>query len=170
MLQININKDENLQDACNIFISALLPHDNYDSAYYHMITMIENRIREIRTSHGLSQEALATIIDSTQQSISRMENNTQAITAKALIMMSEYFNVSTGYLLGISDIKRDLNGQMRMNQEMEDCYDIVLHYRNLTETNKKTLSCILKRLEQAQLEEKELYIKDVGDYAKDSYM
>lgn len=65
--------------------------------------MIENRIREIRTSHGLSQEALATIIDSTQQSISRMENNTQAITAKALIMMSEYFNVSTGYLLGISD-------------------------------------------------------------------
>ena len=83
--------------------------------------MIENRIREIRTSHGLSQEALATIIDSTQQSISRMENNTQAITAKALIMMSEYFNVSTGYLLGISDIKRDLNGQMRMNQEMEDC-------------------------------------------------
>ena len=53
--------------------------------------MIENRIREIRTSHGLSQEALATIIDSTQQSISRMENNTQAITAKALIMMSEYF-------------------------------------------------------------------------------
>lgn len=132
--------------------------------------MIENRIREIRTSHGLSQEALATIIDSTQQSISRMENNTQAITAKALIMMSEYFNVSTGYLLGISDIKRDLNGQMRMNQEMEDCYDIVLHHRNLTETNKKTLSCILKRLEQAQLEEKELYIKDVGDYAKDSYM
>lgn len=132
--------------------------------------MIENRIREIRTSHGLSQEALATIIDSTQQSISRMENNTQAITAKALIMMSEYFNVSTGYLLGISDIKRDLNGQMRMNQEMEDCCDIVLHYRNLTETNKKTLSCILKRLEQAQLEEKELYIKDVGDYAKDSYM
>ena len=120
--------------------------------------MIVNRIREIRTSHGLSQEALATIIDSTQQSISRMENNTQTITAKALIMMSEYFNVSTGYLLGISDIKRDLNGQMRMNQEMEDCYDIVLHYRNPTETNKKTLSCVLKRLEQAQLEEKELYI------------
>lgn len=39
--------------------------------------MIVNRIREIRTSHGLSQEALATIIDSTQQSISRMENNTR---------------------------------------------------------------------------------------------
>lgn len=34
MLQINIGKDENLQDACNIFISALLPHEKYDSAYY----------------------------------------------------------------------------------------------------------------------------------------
>lgn len=85
--------------------------------------MIENRIHEIRMSHGLSQEALAAVIDSTQQSVSRMENNTQSITAKALIKMSEYFNVSTGYILGISDIKRDLNGQMRMNQEMEDCYD-----------------------------------------------
>lgn len=34
MLQINIGKDENLQDACNIFISALLPHENYDAVYY----------------------------------------------------------------------------------------------------------------------------------------
>ena len=34
MLQININKDENLQDACNIFISALLPHDRYNATYY----------------------------------------------------------------------------------------------------------------------------------------
>lgn len=132
--------------------------------------MIENRIHEIRTSHGLSQETLTAVIDSTQQSVSRMENNTQAITAKALIKMSEYFNVSTGYILGISDIKRDLNGQMRMNQEMEDCYDIVLRYRNLSEINKKTLCCVLGRLEQAQLEERESYTKDVGEDAEDSHM
>lgn len=134
--------------------------------------MIENRIYEIRMSQGLSQETLATIIDSTQQSVSRMENNTQAITAKALIKMSKYFNVSASYILGISDIKRDLNEQVRMNQEMEDCYDIVLRYRyrNLSEINKKTLCCVLKRLEQAQLEEKELYTKEVTEDAKNSHM
>lgn len=132
--------------------------------------MIENRIHEIRMSHGLSQEALAAVIDSTQQSVSRMENNTQAITAKALIKMSEYFNVSTDYILGISDIKRDLNGQLRMNQELEDCYDIVLRYRSLSEVNRKTLCCVLERLEQAQLEERESYTKDVGEDAEDSYM
>ena len=34
MLQINIDKDENLQDAYNVFISALLPHESYDSKFY----------------------------------------------------------------------------------------------------------------------------------------
>lgn len=37
MIKVNIDKDENLQDAVNVFISALLPHENYDSAYFSEI-------------------------------------------------------------------------------------------------------------------------------------
>lgn len=129
--------------------------------------MTENRIRELRRSHNMSQEALGTIINTTQQAVSKMEKDTCAISTDLLISMARYFNVTTDYILGLSDIKRDLSGQIRMNQ----CYDIVLRYNNLTDTNKKTLQCLLKRLEQAQLEEEEADIaEEVLKNAEDSHM
>ena len=132
--------------------------------------MIENRIRELRKNHSMSQEALGAIINTTQQTVSKMEKSTFAISTDLLINMSRYFNVTTDYILGISDIKRDLNGQLRMNQEIEECYDVVLRYNNLSEINRKTVCCVLGRLEQAQLEERESYTKDVGEDAEDSHM
>ena len=133
--------------------------------------MIGNRIRELRRSHNMSQEALGTIINTTQQAVSKMEKDTCAISTDQLISMAGYFNVTTDYILGLSDIKRNLSGQIRMNQEMDQCYDIVLRYNNLTGTNQKTLRCILKRLEQAQLEEPGSDIaKEVGKDAEDSHM
>lgn len=133
--------------------------------------MTENRIRELRRSHNMSQEALGTIINTTQQTVSKMEKNTCAISTDLLISLAEYFNVTTDYILGLSGIKRDLSGQVRMNQEMDQCYDIVLRYNNLTDTNKKTLRCLLKRLEQAQLEELEAYTaEEVVKDAEDSHM
>lgn len=132
--------------------------------------MTENRIRELRKNHNISQESLGAIINTTQQAVSKMENNTYAISTDLLIKMSQYFNVTTDYILGISEIKRDLSGQLRMNREIEECYDHVLRYRNLSDINKKTLNCILERLEQAQLEEREFYTKDVGENAEDSHM
>ena len=82
--------------------------------------------------------------------------------------MSKYFNVTTDYILGISDTKRDYNGQYRMNQEMDKCYDIVQRYQRLSETNQKTLRCILERLEQAQREGEEESVKGVDKNAEDS--
>lgn len=132
--------------------------------------MTENRIRELRKSHNMSQEALGAVINTTQQAVSKMEKDICFISTDLLISMAEYFNVTTDYILGLSDIKRDLSGQFRMNQEMDQCYDIVLHYRNLSDINQKTLRCVLKRLEQAQLEEIELCTKEVKTNAEDSCM
>ena len=132
--------------------------------------MTENRIRELRKSHNMSQEALWAVINTTQQAVSKMEKDICFISTDLLISMAEYFNVTTDYILGLSDIKRDLSGQFRMNQEMDQCYDIVLRYRNLSDINQKTLRCVLKRLEQAQLEEIELCTKEVKTNAEDSCM
>lgn len=57
--------------------------------------MIENRIRELRRSHNMSQEALGTIINTTQQAVSKMEKDTCTISTDLLIRMAEYFNVTT---------------------------------------------------------------------------
>lgn len=52
----------------------------------------------------MSQEALGTIINTTQQAVSKMEKDTCAISTDLLIRMAEYFNVTTDYILGLSDI------------------------------------------------------------------
>lgn len=134
--------------------------------------MTGNRIRELRKSHNMSQEALGVIINTTQQAVSKMEKDTCAISADLLISMAAYFNVTADYILGLSDIKRDLSGRIRMNQEMDRCYDIVLRYQNLTNINQKTLRFVLKRLEQAQLEEQGVYTEAEGveENAEDSHM
>jgi transcriptional regulator with XRE-family HTH domain len=132
--------------------------------------MANNRIRELRKSLILSQEGLAEKIGTTQQAVSRMENNAYDIPSDILIEISKQFNVTTDYILGISDVKRDYNGQYRMNQEMDRCYDIVLRYQNLSEINQKTLRCILERLERAQKESGEAYTKEVDKNAENSDM
>lgn len=132
--------------------------------------MMKNRIRELRKSFNLSQEALSKIINTTQQAVSRMENYAYDIPSDLLIEMAKYFNVTTDYILGVSDIKRDLSGQIRMNHEMEQCYDIVVRYQNLSEINQKTLRCLLERLEQAQKENKESSAKEVKKDDENSNM
>lgn len=133
-----------------------------------VINMVNNRIRELRKSASISQETLAKAIHTTQQAVSRMENHAYDIPSESLIEMSKFFNVTTDYILGISDTKRDYNGQYRMNQEMDKCYDIVQRYQRLSETNQKTLRCILERLEQAQREGEEESVKGVDKNAEDS--
>lgn len=94
--------------------------------------MEKNRIRELRKNFNMSQEALAEVIHTTQQAVSRMENHAYSIPSELLIKMAEHFKVTTDYILGISDMKRDYNGQYHMNQEMDKCYDIVLRYQYLS--------------------------------------
>jgi len=99
----------------------------------------KNRIRELRKSMNLSQETLAAILGTSQQAVSRMENGAYDIPTDLLVKMADSFNVTTDYILGRTDIKRDLSGQVRMNHEMDRYYDIVLRYQRLTDINKKTL-------------------------------
>ncbi len=99
---------------------------------------------------SISQEALAEVIHTTQQAVSRMENHAYDIPSESLIEMAKYFNVTADYILGVSDTKRDYNGQYRMNQEMDKCYDIVQRYQDYLKPTKKHFCCILERLEQAQ--------------------
>lgn len=132
--------------------------------------MVKNRIRELRKNLNMSQEALAEIISTTQQAVSRMENHAYDVPSDLLIKMANFFNVTTDYILGVSDVKRDYNGQYRMNQEIDKCYDIVLRYQRLSDINQKTLRCLLDRLEQAQKETREAFTKEVVKNAEDSNM
>ena len=40
-------------------------------------------------------------------------------------------DVTTDYLLGLSDMKRDLSGQIKMNETLDEYYDLIEVYRRM---------------------------------------
>ena len=66
--------------------------------------MYGQRIRELRIERGLTQAELAQMLNITQKTISKYENEFPDLNTNIIIACCEFFNVSSDYLLGISDI------------------------------------------------------------------
>ena len=92
---------------------------------------MESRIKILREKRGLIQEILGAEIGITQQMLSKYERDITIIKVDVLKRLAEYFNVTTDYLLGISDVKRDLTGQIKMNEILDEYYDLIEVYRRM---------------------------------------
>ncbi len=60
------------------------------------------RIRDLREDRDLSQAEVAKVIHTTQQHYSKIETGKSDISGQKLILLAEYYNVSTDYILGLS--------------------------------------------------------------------
>ena len=65
--------------------------------------MFQRRIKELRKQAGLSQKALAQKLFISQQSVGKWESGLSKPTPDALSNLANLFDVTTDYLLGISD-------------------------------------------------------------------
>lgn len=61
------------------------------------------RLYDLRTDKDLTQEDIAKILHTTKQSYGRYEKGLRKLTIEDLIILSEYYKVSTDYILGITD-------------------------------------------------------------------
>ena len=57
-------------------------------------------IRELREDHDLKQQAIANILDVTQQQYSQYETGTVELPLRHFIKLAEYYHVSADYLIG----------------------------------------------------------------------
>ena len=62
------------------------------------------RLKEARAGKA-SQLEVAELLFTTQQQISKYENDIQEIPCRHIITLARYYNVSADYLLGLTDIK-----------------------------------------------------------------
>ena len=92
---------------------------------------MKSRIKELRKKRGLMQQRLASELVITQQMLSKYERDVTLIKVDVLKKIAKYFNVTTDYLLGVSDVKRDLQRQMIMNETLDEYYDLVEVYKEL---------------------------------------
>lgn len=61
------------------------------------------RLRDLRKKKGLRQKELGELFGLTENAIGMMERGNRGTTIEKLALLAEYFQVSTDYLLGITD-------------------------------------------------------------------
>ena len=64
-----------------------------------------NRLKFLRIEKGETLEKLADFLNVTIQTISNYENEKRDMTPDTIVKLADYFNVSTDFLLGKSDIR-----------------------------------------------------------------
>lgn len=109
---------------------------------------MESRIKELRENRRLIQAILASELNITQQSLSKYERDITTIKIDILKSIAEYFKVTTDYLLGVSDVKRDLQGQMKMNKDIDEYYDLIEVYKGLDKYDKEMVWSILQAVKK----------------------
>ena len=105
---------------------------------------MESRIKQLREKRGLIQDILATELGITQQMLSKYERDITLIKVDVLKRIAAYFNVTTDYLLGVSDIKRDLQRQMKINETLDEYYDLVEVYKELDQCEQEMILAIIQ--------------------------
>lgn len=65
--------------------------------------MYLRRLRDLREDHDLSQQQIADILGIQQTVYSRYERGFQTIPLQHLVMLAKYYDVSTDYLLDLTD-------------------------------------------------------------------
>lgn len=64
-----------------------------------------NRIKQLRNEMNINQDVLAKILGLEIAGISKLETGRVPLKDEYIIKLADYFNVSTDYLLGKSDIR-----------------------------------------------------------------
>ncbi len=62
--------------------------------------MLNERIKELRQSFGISQVALANDLGVSKQCVSNWENDNVQPSIEMLVKLAKYFNVTCDYMLG----------------------------------------------------------------------
>lgn len=109
---------------------------------------MESRIKQLREKRGLIQEILAAELGITQQMLSKYERDITLIKVDILKKIATYFNVTTDYLLGVSDVKRDLQRQMKMNETLDEYYDLIEIYKDLDSYDKEMIWPIMQTVKK----------------------
>lgn len=66
---------------------------------------IYKRIRNLREDSDLKQRELAVILNCSQRVYSNYERGELDIPTEVLIKLAEYYQTSTDYILGLTDVK-----------------------------------------------------------------
>ena len=92
--------------------------------------MISERIKNLREQHGLTQSELARKLGITRSSVNAWEMGVSVPSTQYLVELSELFQVSTDYLLGIAPFS-SLSTDGLSEEDIQLVYSVICHLRTM---------------------------------------
>jgi len=66
------------------------------------------RLKMVREDRDLTQAHIAQLLETTRQQVGKWENGQQMMGVDKYIKLAKYYNLSVDYLLGLTDVPRNL--------------------------------------------------------------
>jgi transcriptional regulator with XRE-family HTH domain len=110
-----------------------------------MTTRIGDRIQELRSQKGISQQRLAELLGVSRPTISQMENGERKISAEELGALSKIFNISVDSLLKRDEEPKVILQKARMDRRLQPGIRINVPQKNV-EKFKEVLLYILSKV------------------------
>ena len=105
-----------------------------------IINKLEN-LKKLRESKNITQRKLSMDLDVSQELISRYEVGSSFPQPNMIIKIAQYFNCSTDYLLGLTDITTPVK-YLSQNIDVKNA-DILNKYNSLSDEDKKYFDLFL---------------------------
>ncbi len=103
-------------------------------------------IKELRKEIGCTQSKLAEVLGITQDSVSLWENDKRIPDTPYIILMAEFFDVSTDYLLGLSGEYKRIHADGVQEYVTAEELQRLREYRKLPAEKKRLLDEYIKVL------------------------
>lgn len=122
-----------------------------------------NRIKELRNERGITQSDLAKLLNVSDRTIGYYENGQRDPDTNTLKILSEYFDVSVDYLLGLTEFRTpaDKISQaigtdkelLRFWEETKDRENVQLLFKQIRSLSDKDINQVLRIIKAIEEEE-----------------
>lgn len=99
-------------------------------------------LRKLRINRGISQQQLADVIGTSQQSVNKYENHSVEPDISALIKLADYFGTTIDYLVGHITLS-DQNPIEEIEPTREETA-LIRDYRQLSKEEKESIQLIFR--------------------------
>lgn len=109
---------------------------------------MKGRLRELRESRRMTQSVMGDSIGASQQNISKYEKDIRSMPVDMVVQIAGFFNVTTDYLLGLSDERRGSREQARTDKKLDEFEELIESYCDLDKRDQEIVWAMMGEMKK----------------------